>query len=77
MSAAHEIDPDLTLLIGDFGLGSDAPFALDYSQNFDSPRLIRLQWGKPTKDGSNHTIFNNHWVEMAPDFESFCEMIFR
>ena len=28
--AIAEIDPDLTVLIGDFGLGSDAPLALDY-----------------------------------------------
>jgi hypothetical protein len=60
-TALHEIDPDLTLLVGDFGLGSDAPIALDYRQRIDEPRVIRLRWAK---DG-------NHWVEIAPTFAAF------
>jgi hypothetical protein len=60
-TALHEIDPDLTLLIGDFGLGSDAPIALDYRKGIDEPRVIRLRW---SQDG-------NHWVEVAPTFAAF------
>lgn len=59
--AVHEIDPDLTLLIGDFGLGSDAPIVLDYRDRPDEPRVIRLRWAA---DG-------NHWVEIAPTFAAF------
>jgi hypothetical protein len=60
-TAIHEIDPDLTLLIGDFGLGSDAPIALDYRQRLDQPRVIRLRWASE----------GNHWVEIAPTFAEF------
>jgi hypothetical protein len=60
-SASSEIDPDRTLIIGDFGLGSDAPIALDYSRHSEMPSVIRLRWGA---DG-------NHWVEVAPDVRTF------
>ncbi|HEY1068098.1 MAG TPA: hypothetical protein VGE52_18385 [Pirellulales bacterium] len=63
MAAPHEIDFDLALDIGDFGLGSDAPILLDYRLDPANPRVIRLRWsggGKP-----------NDWVVMAPDFASF------
>ncbi len=72
MWAPHEIDPALTLIIGDFGLGSDAPIALDYRANFENPPVIRLRWGEPfAKDFSN-----NHWVEIAPSFAEFIQMLF-
>jgi hypothetical protein len=64
-TALHEIDPDLTLLIGDFGLGSDAPIALDYRQRIDQPSVIRLRWAK---DG-------NHWIEIAPTFAAFASFL--
>src|SRR5277367_3861472 len=57
-SAAQEINPDLTMIIGDFGLGSDAPIALDYRQQADEPRVIRLRWAPE----------GNHWVEVAQTF---------
>jgi hypothetical protein len=60
-TVAHEIEPELTLLIGDFGLGSDAPLALDYRLSATEPRVIRLRWAQ---DG-------NHWVEVAPTFDQF------
>lgn len=50
-SAIEEIDPDLSLIIGDFGLGSDTAIILDYRT--ETPRLRRLQWGEN----------ENHWVE--------------
>jgi hypothetical protein len=52
-SAIGEIDPDLSLIIGDFGLGSDTAIILDYRTL--SPRLLRLQWG----------AHENHWVDCA------------
>ncbi len=60
-TAIHEIDPDLTLLIGDFGPGSEAPIALDYRQRLDQPRVIRLRWASE----------GNHWIEIAPTFAEF------
>ena len=72
MNAIHEIDPDLTLIIGDFGLGSDAPLALDYRTGI-TPSVIRLRhicdkeiWDKMTSS----------WVQVAPTFDNFLQMIF-
>lgn len=64
-TAIQEINPDLTLVIGDFGLGSDAPLALDYSQNPEDPRVIRLRWAQE----------GNHWVEVAATFGQFAAML--
>jgi len=50
-SALGEIDPELSLIIGDFGLGSDTAIILDYRT--EKPRLLRLHWGKE----------ENHWVD--------------
>ena len=50
-SAIGEIDPGLSLIIGDFGLGSDTAIILDYRT--DKPRLLRLRWGAR----------ENHWVD--------------
>jgi hypothetical protein len=64
-TATHELDPDLTLLIGDFGLGSDAPLALDYRWSTTEPRVIRLRWAKD----------ENHWVEVAATFAQFAAFL--
>ena len=61
IAAVNEINPDLTVLIGDFGMGSDAPIVLDYSRGTNAPTVIRLKW---SPDG-------NHWVELAPDLATF------
>ena len=66
MSAPSEIDFDLCLDIGDFGIGSNAPILLDFRENPENPRLIRLRW-----EGGGGEI-DNHWVVMAPDFEDIC-----
>ena len=49
--AIDQIDPNLALIIADFGLGSDTLLILDYRENINSPTLYRLKWGKV-----------NHWV---------------
>jgi len=66
-SAPSEIDFELALDIGDFGLGSDAPLLLDYRANQLEPRVIRLQW--------SHRGIDNHWVEAAPSFEAFARIL--
>ena len=60
-SAVSEIDPDRTLIIGDFGPGSDAPIALDYRKNTSEPSVIRLKWAEK----------GNHWVQLSPSFAAF------
>ena len=65
--AIEQIDPALTVEIGDFGLGSDAPIALDYRNTQESPQVIRLRWpggGLP-----------NQWEVMSPDFDSFARTL--
>ncbi|GAA3265941.1 hypothetical protein Dvina_40845 [Dactylosporangium vinaceum] len=63
--ALDEIDPELALVIGDFGLGSDAAIVLDYRRNPSEPPVLRLAWGH---DGS-------HWVEAASDFGEFARLL--
>lgn len=65
MSAAPELDAERTLLIGDFGLGSYAPIALDFRPDRDNPCVIQLQWSQN----------GNHWIEIAATFDEFAEMI--
>jgi hypothetical protein len=71
-SVVHEIVPERTVILGDFGQGSDAPVALDYRASASRkiaawPRVIRLKWSAGGHD--------NHWVEVAPDFESFGRLL--
>jgi hypothetical protein len=61
------IDFETTLVIGDFGLGSDAPIVLDYSADAERPSVRRLRW---PQDGTP-----NRWVEMAPDVETFVRVL--
>lgn len=59
--ALGEIDPDLALVIGDFGAGSDAAIVLDYRRNRDEPSVLRLAWSEQ----------GNQWIEVAPTFALF------
>lgn len=63
--ALHEIDPDLALVIGDFGPGSDAAIVLDYRGSHDEPSVRRLAWSER----------GNHWIEVAPTFEMFARAL--
>lgn len=56
------IDVDRTIIIGDFGLGSDAPIVLDYRLDAVNPRVLWLLWPSEAQ---------NRWVVMAPDFATF------
>lgn len=65
-AALDSISPELSLVIGDFGLGSDAPILLDYRQGGSSTPVIRLQWRKPEA---------NVWVRCADSFDGFADML--
>src|SRR5262245_11736427 len=60
--ALSEIDPDRAVIIGDFGLGSDAHIVLDYRTQ-PSPSLLRLAW----TSGERST----HWVPFFDTFAAF------
>ena len=60
-----DIDLKYAIIIGDFGLGSDAPIALDYRKNLVNPSVIRYKWAKT----------GNRWVEIAPSFQLFAQLL--
>jgi len=63
-----QIVPQLALIIGDFGIGSDAPIVLDYSKNMLNPPVLRLCWSesKPPQ---------TEWVEGARNFDEFVAIL--
>ena len=70
--ALDQITPNLALIIGDFGLGSDSPIILDYSKDPANPPVFRLKWAKYLNgipQGSNQ------WVQGARDFKEFAEIL--
>lgn len=62
-----DIDYKKAIVIGDFGLGSDAPIALDYRHGLDCPCVIRYRW--------SHRGPKNRWVHVASSFEQFASML--
>lgn len=68
--ALEEVDPERALVIGDFGLGSDAPIILQYGQTDEPPSVWRLKWAA---DPDNKKF--THWVEVARTFDEFAEML--
>jgi hypothetical protein len=63
-SRPEGLDQDQALVLGDFGLGSDAPIVLDFRT--PPPRVLRLRWAARC---------DNRWVEVAPSFERFVELL--
>lgn len=58
------IIPEKSLLFADFGIGSDTPFALDYSKNLMEPCVLLLYWGEDVQR-------DNRWIRIANSFEEF------
>ncbi len=56
-----------SIVIGDFGIGSDAPIVLDYSSDPKNPEVKRLKWGS--------SFSENQWVTAAKDFETMCRIL--
>lgn len=67
-AAPNEIQFDRSLILGDFGLGSDSPIILDYLTSESTPCVKRLKWGPGPK-------CVNHWVEMASSFSEFADAL--
>ena len=71
-----DVDPKLTVLIADLGVGSDEPFALDYRASFEQPRVLLYRWRAdfdPTFPPGG--VEGNRWVEVAPDFPAFHQQL--
>lgn len=60
ISKEKTIAPEFTMLIADFGLGSDQPIALDYRRDLSQPEVWMLVWGE-----------KNYWTMISSTFENF------
>lgn len=67
ISPPGDIDYERAVVIADFGLGSDAPIALDYRQSLEAPSVIRYRWSERGE--------RNRWIYVAPSFSQFAELL--
>jgi hypothetical protein len=68
VAAPDQIDFDLTTVIADFGYGSDAPIVLDYRNNRDEPRVMRLRYSRGPGP-------RTRWVSIADTFDGFARLL--
>jgi len=66
--ALDVISPRDALVIGDFGIGSDAPIILYYREGTSRPPVLWLRW---EKDEPKRTT----WVKGADDFDEFADLL--
>ena len=71
-AAPAEISFNHAVVIGDFGIGSDAPVVLDYRLDPRQPCVLRLRYDfvpgpPPTKI--------THWVGVARSFDDFADLL--
>ena len=64
--ALNEIAPEHALILGDFGLGSDAPIILNYAVDALDPPVFRLRW-VPHQP--------NKWIKGARNFNEFAYLL--
>ena len=79
-AAPEGISPDLSVFIGDFGLGSDSPILLDYREDRSNPAVIRLKinpvLGEPMPNGRKKLVsWANVWLQCADTFDAFADML--
>jgi hypothetical protein len=67
VKAPGDIDPRLSVLIGDLGIGYDQPIALDYRPSMEYPQVVTLEWSYPARD--------NRWVKVANNIREFADFI--
>jgi hypothetical protein len=67
--ALDEISTPRSLIIGDFGLGSDAPIIMDYREP-NNPPVLRLKWSE-----AGLGKVRTSWVKGANSFDEFAEML--
>jgi hypothetical protein len=64
--ALDQITPEKALLLGDFGLGSDAPIILDYARDSLDPPVLRLRYGAGRR---------TDWVQGARNLAEFASIL--
>jgi hypothetical protein len=80
LGALEQIAPELSVLIGDFGLGSDSPILLDYRDDISSPSVIRLKLnpllGRVMPNCRKELRgWANLWLRCADTFDAFADML--
>jgi hypothetical protein len=78
--ALDQISPELSVLIGDFGLGSDSPILLDYRRDVSAPAVIRLKLnpihGETITNGRKKLLgWANVWLRCADTFDAFADLL--
>lgn len=67
-----------TLIIGDFGAGSDSSIVLDYRTNAERPAVLRLAWEfsriEDSATGEFERRVSARWVMCAPTFDDFVDL---
>ncbi len=71
--AIEQLDPELALIIADFGLGSDTPILLDYRPG-DDPQVLTIQWSSVEGDDGTRRA-ENRWIVLAASFDEFVERL--
>jgi len=79
-AAPEGILPDLSVFIGDFGLGSEAPILLDYQEDRSNPAVIRLKvnplFGETMPTDRKKVLgWSNAWLRCADTFDAFADML--
>ena len=64
--ALDQIDPERCVILGDFGLGSDAPIILNYALDPTNPPVFRLRFLPDRK---------TEWVQIAQNFDEFVTLL--
>ena len=71
-AAPGEISFNHAVVIGDFGIGSDAPVILDYRLDPRQPCVLRLRYD--FVPGPRPTTIT-HWVGVAQSFDDFADLL--
>ena len=68
------IDRRLAVVIGDFGVGSDAPIVLDHRHDPENPRVLRLRWSAAARPGGGWQA-DNRWVLFAQSIPQWLRLL--
>ena len=64
-----DIEFSRAIVIGDLGIGSDAPIALDYRQDKNNPSVVILHWFR------SEDKIKTRWLRIADSFDEFWQAV--
>jgi len=68
----NKVDFRKTIVIGDFGSGSDTVIALNYENNPEEPSVIRMDWYNEDNPNLHDRV---RWVKISSSFLEFCKLL--